>query len=280
MTSSNLNKPKPVICLTLDLEEDHAGQIFNHFEGLHHPGNAKWVSFLKTNKIPVSVFVQGKLFDTPDKAFIAHLQKELAPDLIEFYLHAYTHEFKLADADVDITSGKLSFERFFGYAPIGYRAPEGRITLEGLKRLQQRGFMFDSSLFPSIVPKPSAYLKSFNFRSHRGKINDFLLEIPVTTLPGPLFPLTLSWIKCVGWSPFRFFLSRRLKKRPFEAMVFDFHLHDLWYLKSTNKLSPFFRCVYARNRKQGFNLFKTFVRFVQSKNIEFKLLSSAYNIKT
>lgn len=277
MTSRNRKTTQPTICLTLDLEEDHAGQIFDRFEALTHPQNAAFISFLKANDIPVSVFIQGKLFAPPHNAFITRLKNELAPDLVEFFLHAHSHEFRLADAGSNIVTGKRSFERFFGYPPIGYRAPEGRITPAGIKRLQHNGFVFDSSLFPSVLPKPSAFLKQFSIMRHAHKNN--FREIPVTTVPGSLFPLTLSWIKCVGWPFFSFCLSRRIKTRPLQTMVFAFHLHDLWYLKSTAALSPFWRCVYARNRRHGFDLFTTFVHFARSKNMTFKLLSSAFTIK-
>ena len=42
-----------------------------------------------------------------------------------------------------------AFRGFTGKDPIGYRAPVGKLTREGLDTLLDRGFRYDSSIYPS-----------------------------------------------------------------------------------------------------------------------------------
>lgn len=65
-----------------------------------------------------------------------------------FICTPYSHNLAEPDSAQEIDTGMRAFEKAFGERPVGYRAPEGRISEGGLQRLAERHFLFDSRVFP------------------------------------------------------------------------------------------------------------------------------------
>lgn len=252
------------ICLTLDLEEDFAGRIVNHKEALDLEKILILKKFLNEENIPLSIFVQGSLLSDPSFYFLSLL----ATDNIEFHLHSHKHNFENINSEEDLNQGIKSFKDFFGYLPIGYRAPEGRVTLGLLSVLQKKDFLFDSSLFPTFLPKPKYYFNSREFIK-----NNFLKEVPISGIFFNMIPFSLSWMKLIGRRVFLLFLYLKLKYSSSETLVFSFHMHDLWELESSKKLPFFWRFIFFRNRKNGLAFLQELVEFMKKEDLSFELIS-------
>jgi peptidoglycan-N-acetylglucosamine deacetylase len=136
----------------------------------------------------------------------------------EPWFHEYTPE----QAEAEIQSAEEHIERVTGQRPRGYRGPGFSLTHDALKILKRRGYQFDASTFPTFLgPIARAYyfLKSNNLtqeeRDKRANLfgsasaglmplapylwefdgnDDPLLEVPVTTMPGPRTPFHLSYL--------------------------------------------------------------------------------------
>lgn len=257
------------ICLTLDLEEDFAGQLVGFKGALSKKRVYSLKNFLEEKNISLSIFVQGKLLSNPD----FHFFKNLSSDKVEFHLHSYAHDFKLINSEDDLDKGMQAFKNFFGYYPRGYRAPEGRINLELLKLLKEKGFLFDSSLFPTLLPKLKYYLKSKFYKK-----NPYLLEISISGLFFNMIPFSLSWMKLVGERLFLLFFYLKIKYSSSNILVFNFHLHDLWNLTSSKKLPFFWRLIFFRNKKKGFYFLQKLVEIMKRENMSFELISDILKI--
>lgn len=254
------------VSITLDLEEDYAGQLQNQFEALSVEKNTPFLTFLKKHKIPLTIFVQTKLLKSPQKAIVQEIKSVLGDELVSFHSHSHTHTFFEADSEFEIVKSKKAFTTFFGYKPRGYRAPEGRISLKGLLTLKNHGYNFDSSLFPSFLPKPR-YLFSKNIYLR----NPFIPEIAVSTCLFGLIPFSLSWIKLIGWSLFVFIFQFEIKSQ--KNYVFVLHLHDLWNI-NREKLPLFWKLLYTRNREEGFTFFIKYMFYIRSRGGSFVLLEN------
>ncbi|MFH1899982.1 MAG: polysaccharide deacetylase family protein [Patescibacteria group bacterium] len=253
------------ICFTLDLEEDFAGRLVGERQALSKKNFFSLKKFLDEENILLSIFVQGKLLSDFDFDFL----NDFKSDKIEFHLHSYSHNFKFIDSENDLNQGIHFFKNFFGYHPKGYRAPEGRISLDLLNLLKKKGFLFDSSLFPTFFPKPKYY-----FRSQYYKRNIYLTEIPISGLFFNIIPFSLSWMKVVGEKLFLLFFYFKFRYSSSEVLIFTFHLHDLWEITSLKKLPFFWRIIFSRNKSNGFNFLRKLIKIAKKEQLSFELISN------
>lgn len=229
------------VCYTLDLEEDHAGLLKNRFEGLKMLGH-----FLSTTKqmgIAISVFAQGKIIERfPD---CIELLKENGSDV---HLHSYSHPLRRKPGDEsEIERGKDIYREFFGTNPIGYRFPQGVVLSPDYMHLRRMGFLFDSSIFPTIR---LGHFNNLDKPLVPYTVNG-IVEMPFSVLSKFLrIPIALSYIKLL--SPLHFFLTPRKGLR---LIVFDLHLHDLYRISSTMELGTVHRIPYLRHRNEGLAAF-------------------------
>lgn len=251
-------------CLTLDLEPDHAGRAVFAYEAWRADRLAALMDVLGEFQAPLSAFVVGRSLEQQPSA-IAQLRDRG----VEFHLHSYSHNLAEPDSDSELDKGMRVFEGVFGEPPVGYRAPEGRISEGGLKRLADRRFLFDSSVFPSAWPHPR-YLK-YPRAAYRASPSN-LLEIPIATAGSARLLVTLSFIKLLGFP-----LYRRLirKGRVPEPLVFDMHLHDLFVLPAYDELPASLKLAYARNRAEGFALLRATLVLLRESGYAFTTMTAA-----
>jgi peptidoglycan/xylan/chitin deacetylase (PgdA/CDA1 family) len=251
-------------CLTLDLEPDHAGRAAFVYEAWRKDRLDRMMDMLAEFHAPVSAFVVGKsLKDQPEA--IAHL----ANRGVEFHLHSYSHDLAEPDSEFEIDEGIRAFRGAFGEPPSGYRAPEGRISDAGLSRLAERGFLFDSSVFPAVWPHPR-YL-GYPRQAYRAQPSN-LLEIPIATAGRPRFLVTLSFIKLLGFPLYRRLIRRGSVPEP---LVFDLHLHDLFVVPAFAQLPAFLKVAYARNRTEGFAILHAILSLLRDTGYRFDTMTSA-----
>jgi hypothetical protein len=251
-------------CLTLDLEPDHAGRAVFAYEAWRPDRLDALMNLLQEFEAPLSAFVVGRSMEE-QPAGIAHLRRRG----VEFHLHSYSHNLAEPDSAAELDAGMRVFESVFGVPPTGYRAPEGRISEGGLSRLAARGFLFDSSVFPSAWPHPR-YLR-YPRAAYRS-VPSGLMEIPIATAGAARILVTLSFIKLLGFP-----LYRRLV-RPGnvpEPLVFDMHLHDLFVLPAYDQLPAFLKVAYSRNRAEGFVLLRSILTLLRDSGYRFTSMSAA-----
>jgi hypothetical protein len=251
-------------CITLDLESDHARRIpETAYTGWDERRVDELLRLLGRFGIPLTVFaVAASLKDVPGA--IDRFRAYGA----EFHLHSFSHDLANPDSLDEIRRGAEAFAAVFGRRPDGYRAPEGRISPEGLRRLEAEGFLFDSSVFPSFWPRPR-YMR-FPREPYR-PAGSRLVEIPLATVTPFRFIVSLSFMKLLGWR----FYQRLLERGPLpEPLVFDMHLHDLWSLTSTDALGAPWRWIYVRNREAGMAIFERFLDLLCRKGYEFSTVGA------
>lgn len=250
-------------CLTLDLEPDHAGRAEPRYDGWEPSRVHELLRLLGRHGAPLTVFVvAGSLRARP--ATIELFREAGA----EFQLHSHSHDLSAPDSAEEIARGKDEFARVFGKEPVGYRAPEGRISEHGWRRLDAAGFHFDSSIFPSFWPRPR-YLR---YRPQPFRpAGTSLVELPISTLSWARLIVSLSWFKLLGFGVYR----RLLEGGPLpDPLVFDMHLHDLARLPAFDALPRPWRAVYSRNQDSGLAFLDRFLELLAARGSRFAALGA------
>ena len=166
----------------------------------------------------------------------------------------------------EIKKSKKIYEDFFKKEPIGYRFPLGVLRDKEYKILKENGFKFDSSIFPTYRPGFFNNLdKPLNIYNEEG-----IIEIPFSVISKTIrIPLSLSYIKL-------FYPLHFLKKYNNNPLIFDFHIHDLYMLNSTKKLSTMKKLPYIRYRDNGVHLFLRFCNNLKEQGYESIKISKVY----
>ncbi len=252
---------------TLDLEADHAG-IGNTYHIFTQPDRIESVlRLLSSYQVKLTAFVVGELFER-----YPHIIELFARYDTEFELHSYSHKLDEPDSAAEIERGMVAYEAFLGRLPQGYRAPQGIITDAGLKRLVDYGFVYDASVFPSYFPKPWRYL--LKKRAIHWHAEHPIVEIPFTSITPFRITLSLSYVKLLGYPAYQTMFQ--LFGLP-DFICFDSHLHDFVSMDdSYQKLPPFWRAIYGRNRHEGMDICERLLLSVLERGYEFSFVSEVY----
>jgi len=254
---------------TLDLESDYASllpavrnRILDDPEGVR-----AMLASLATRDIRGTAFVVGQVIENYPRII----------DVFEglgwrFELHSYSHDTSKPDSAEELARGREAFVRRFGREPIGYRAPQGRISREGIARLAGLGFQYDASVFPSYFPNPLKYL-AMPRDPHYWEVDGStrLLEIPFTSVSPLRLTLSTSYMKLLHPALYR--AALRAFGFP-EVICFDSHLHD-FIVKDDSyaELPAFWRFVYGRHKHQGVEITIGLLDFLRDRGYEFRYLS-------
>ena len=248
------------VCYTLDLEEDHAGLLKNHNKGLYYLED--FIQKIKERSINISIFLQSKLIEKfPEKLEI------IRQNNIDIHLHSYSHSLRkiknIENATKEIEKSLDIYQNFFGNHPKGYRFPLGIINEKEYKILKELNFKFDSSIFPTIRP---GFFNNLN-KPLRPYIVQGIVEIPFSVFSNLIrIPISLSFIKLLF--PLHF-----IRNYFITPLIFDFHIHDLYNLSSTNNLNFINRIPYFRFPNKGLDLFLRFHdKLVQEKYHTVKII--------
>lgn len=261
-------------CITLDVEEDYGDRVneFNIYKDSIDKIE-KLKSLYDKLDVPVSAFITTNILDKDDK--LTEMIKWLTND---YHCHSHSHNTQSFDSENEITTCFSKFKEHFGFEPLGYRAPKGVLYPGDIKLITDSGFLFSSSLFPSIRIGTFNNLKSpqIPFFYDTG-----LLEIPLTVVNTIRLIVSLSYQKLLGSS-----MSHTLYKTfglP-DIIVYDSHLHD--YIiseKSFAQLPAFMKSIYSVNKYSGNKILINFVDYLKSEGYSFitmtKLMSLILNNK-
>lgn len=250
-------------CITLDLEPDHAGRSKEErYDAWARSNIQELMTVLQQHHVPLSAFVVGKSIKKNSDiiTYLVHRKTE-------FYLHSYSHDLNKPDSVTEISRGVKVFRAFFRTPPLGYRAPEGRISKEGYAILKKHGFIFDSSVFPSFWPRPKYFFSKKTI--HKNEFD--MIEIPITVVSPLQLIFSLSWIHLIGWNIYKLLLT--VFPLP-NTVVFDFHLHDLYTVPTTKSLPMFWRYIYRKNAKNELQLLHEVIEYLHKKGYTFVPISA------
>ena len=187
------------VCFTsIDVEYDF-GKKEKEFQGVENLD--KILSLFKRNNIPATLFITGEVLER-----YGDLIKKWGSDY-EIACHAFTHRFwnnlNFEERKKELENFQEFYRKIFREAPRGFRAPSHLIDEEGLKLLEEEGFLYDSSIVPHYpffkkyrgykgkAPLLPYYPSIENCRK-KGEMQ--ILEIPVR---GQMFgiPLVGTWLR-------------------------------------------------------------------------------------
>lgn len=235
------------ICYTLDLEEDHAGILHDNYEGLEYLED--FIGIVREEKINLSIFVQAKIIERFSEKI-----ELLRKNNFDIHLHSYSHSMRkpksLKDIREDIEKGIKIYRDFFGKNPTGYRFPYGKLSNKKYIMLKELGFKFDSSIFPTLrIGFYNNLIKPLKpYRVHG------IIEIPFSVISNLIrVPIALSYIKLLY--PLHFLINYH-----YSPLIFNFHMHDLFNLRSKERIKNLKKIHYLRKSTNGLYLFLKFYK--------------------
>lgn len=136
--------------------------------------------------IKTTFFVPGKVAENYPEAI-----EKIIVHKHELAVHGYSHtSMHLLTADQQIEEmekAKAALKKISGITPVGFRAPEGELTLETLKLAKQCGFKYSSSLYGDDRP--------YGISLGNGSLTEIPIQWELHDFPyfafnyGPAFPI-------------------------------------------------------------------------------------------
>jgi peptidoglycan/xylan/chitin deacetylase (PgdA/CDA1 family) len=268
---------KKVVCLTLDLEQDYGDLLeIPAYSGLQYVPTL--ISFFKKSDIPLTVFVQGSLFEM----FPGIIEQFSSLD-VEFELHSYSHrKYQSSNVRNEVETGKRAYNKYFSKDPKGYRFPSGIINYSDYEILADNGFKFDSSVFPSW--RPGAF-NNLNMPVNPYYVNDYkMIELPFTVFSRFLrVPVSLSYIKLLGLPYLELIKSPLLPN----FVITNVHIHDLFMLPTASRINNhefpslnkyIYNKIYQQNNIDGLLLLKQLMTIFKKRHYTFLKLENIYDL--
>lgn len=258
-----------LFAFTLDLEPDFLSEN-SHEVLLDAQKFGEVAACLGAHRVQPTVFVAGKMLDEG-----LPVRERFAPLAAEFELHSYSHSNREPDSEAEILRGKGAFERYFGRAPKGYRAPSGIISRQGVEVLAREGFLYDASVFPTWRPELGYNFSKLPTVPWRYSDLAGFTEIPFGVVPGLRLVISLSFLKLFGLGLYRNLF--RTFGFP-EILVFDSHLYDFFLTGPVAALpkTDWRRFPLTRNQGRVFSLLERFLGLLKAEGYAFVTMSEVY----
>jgi peptidoglycan-N-acetylglucosamine deacetylase len=181
----------------------------------------KVIEMMAEVDIRLTVFVVGQDAEIDEnQAFIRALVQAGHGIGNHSFLHEpWMHRYTATEIADEIDKAHRAIEKVSGVRPIGFRGPGFSVSGDLLKELCRRGYRYDASLLPTFIGPlaRAAYFRTAdltaaereerkkqfgNFRDGFKSIepfywqsgDDFLLEVPVTTIPVIRLPMHLTYV--------------------------------------------------------------------------------------
>lgn len=254
-------------CFTIDYEMDH-GDRLGTLNTIKNPDNIiKFIQFFKDLDIPLSAFISTRILLKHPKSF--EIIKKIA---VDYHSHSHTHATKKDrfDSVYEISESRKVFEGFFGYSPLGYRAPRGVLYKNDINILKDHGYKFDSSIFPSFRP---GIFNNLNFPHTPTLYDNMIMEIPFGVIPIVRLILGISYMKLFGYTTYSSLM--KLFGLP-KVVVFYGHLHDYIPTESFNNLPLKIKLPYSINKRAGYKITKKFINFLKSSGYKIVTMTELY----
>ena len=260
-------------CLTLDMEPDY-GDPDGHIRLLENTDYfERYTDIINKYKAKVTMFTVASLFER----FGEHFERLAHRIPLEYAAHSYSHDPYNAASLEEVDKSAQAIKRINGKKPLGYRAPIGQITREGLGHLLDLGYQYDASLYTSIRPGKFGYanlhMPNTPFRITHGE--ESLLEFPFTSLSRVRIVFGLSYVKLLGWGFYS--LLWRVFGLP-DVALFLSHPHDFYFYElaafHTKSLE---KAALDRNSKHAFEYYNRIVQELKRQGYVFMHMSELYN---
>lgn len=217
-------------------------------------GLENFCRFLEPFGVKATLFMVGEDFHQPRN--IPYI-KAVISEGHEIANHTLTHTqgFRLLSPEAkeaEIAGMEKICEQVTGKRPIGFRSPGWNISDDALPILKRRGYLYDSSVFPSLL---NPLLKFLHWRSMRGRSSgdrttlghlrymlapaqpyhtadnnlgrrgdNGLIEFPLTVIPIVRLPLFATFSLTTGLEFFK--VCYRMLKALEWPIQYQFHLSD------------------------------------------------------
>jgi len=262
---------RKIACLTLDMEPDY-GDPDGHIRLLENPEYfERYVSIINKYNAKVTMFTVTSLF----VRFGEHFERLGRRIPLEYAAHSHIHDPGNGATHDEVENSAQVIKRVQGNMPLGYRAPYGQITKEGLGHLLDFGYDYDSSVYTSFRPGKFGYanlhMPNSPFRITRG--DESLLEFPFTSLSRVRIVFGLSYLKLLGWGIYS--TVWRIFGLPEIALALshphDFYFHELsrYHPASMEKIAL------SRNARRAFEYFDKMIAELKRRDYEFAFISEA-----
>ncbi len=259
---------RKLLCITIDIEADYANTQ-GHIRMFEEPALLdRYIDLIQRTGVKVTAFLVTSILSRYGDG-IRRLEREIP---IEFALHSHHHNTETSGDRAEIELAARTYREFFGKEALGYRAPIGAITREGLGNLIDLGFRYDASVFASIRPGKNGYWNTHMpiepFRVTRGE--ESILEFPFPTLPTIRLNFGLPWIKLFGLG-----LSSVLMRLfpPPSVIAFTTHAHDLYAPHLSDGVTAVEKMALLRNSNKGFEILEVMIERFRSVGYEFAFMS-------
>ena len=144
---------RKLACLTLDMEPDY-GDPDGHIRLLENPEHfERYTAILNKNNAKVTMFTVTSLFER----FGEHFERLAKTIPLEYAAHSHIHDPNNGATRDEVEKSAQVIKGINGNAPLGYRAPYGQITKDGLGHLLDLNYDYDSSVYPSFRPGKFGY---------------------------------------------------------------------------------------------------------------------------
>ena len=263
---------KKLACLTLDMERDYGDPIDN-IRLLEEPEYfERYTGIINKYDAKLTMFTVTSLFEH----FGEHFERLGQRIPLEYAAHSHIHDPSNGATRGEVEKATQIIQRVNGKYPMGYRAPYGQITKEGLGHLLDFGYQYDSSFYSSYRPGKYGYanlhLPNTPFRITRG--DESLVEFPFTSLSRVRIVFGLSYAKLFGWGIYE--TLWRIFGLPDIALALahphDFYFQDLagFHQASLEKFAM------SRNAERAFDYFERMVARLKEQGYQFAFLSEAF----
>jgi hypothetical protein len=260
--------PRKFLCITMDIEADYANTqgLIRMFD---EPALMdRYIDLIQRTGVKVTAFLVTSVLERYGDA-IRRLEREIP---LEFALHSHHHNTETSGERDEIELAQRTLVEFSGKPAIGYRAPIGAITREGLTNLMDLGFRYDASVFASVRPGKNGYWNTHMpvepFRVTRG--SESLIEFPFPALSTIRLNFGLPWVKLFGLG-----LSSLLMRvfPPPSVVAFTTHAHDLYAPHLSDGVTALEKMALLRNSERGFDILEAMIERFRAAGYEFAFMS-------
>jgi peptidoglycan/xylan/chitin deacetylase (PgdA/CDA1 family) len=227
-------------------------------------------SLLRRNNVPLTCFVVMKHAARHARVFTSLANKVEA----EFAVHSFSHDQRSPATAEEVGRSWDTYCDLWNRPPRGYRSPNCVIDTQGLRNIVDRGFVYDSSIVPSIRFDQYSYnnlylpTEPYVFSSAEKHI----LEFPIACFGGIRLPLVLSYVKLFGLRAVQ--AANSVLTLPQVAAVY-FHPYDLYVGEIADNIPGWKKYAHLRNAGNGLRILEGLIEMLKENGYQFMLMESA-----
>jgi len=244
-------------CITMDIEQDIHSKEYEIELFTNQLKHDSFKEIIDKYGVKLHGFLVTKFIEK-NPALVEHIYEDFP---VKLDVHSHNHIQKFADSESEIDQSIEWYTKFFNTPPLGYRAPNGLMSNDGIKRLLDRNFLFDSSIFPTSRHDEFAYSnKNLPIDPFLYTMGDkTLYELPFAVIPGVRLVFSISFIKLFGLHFFRYLI--KIFGLP-KCIVIDTHPYDFTIKKQLPLIKGWKRFAHARNADNTFELFDKLLKML------------------